>query len=199
MRYIALLCVLLSTRSLIAQTPTLPPIRIQLENASFEGEPADATMPAGWHKCDANSTPDILPGFWGVLQEPYDGDTYAGLIVRPDGSRESMAQRLATPLLPHECYSITLELARSESYVDYNQPIRLRVYGGTTRCDRTQLLGETELIKHEEWRNYRFDWVPKQRLNYLILEAHYPDAAGVQRRGNVLIDDVSVIVRCPRA
>ena len=177
----------------------VPPLRIMLENASFEGEPADATMPAAWHKCDENSTPDILPGFWGVLQEAYDGDTFVGLITRADGSKESMAQRLPTPLETKECYRLTVELARSANYVDYNTPIKLRVWGGETRCDRTQLLGETDFIKHREWRNYVFDWVPKQRMNYLILEAYYSDEPGERAMGNVLLDNLSMIQRCPRA
>ena len=177
----------------------LPPVRIQLENSSFEGEPADATMPAGWHRCDENSTPDILPGFWGVLQEAYDGDTFVGLITRPDGSKESLAQRLSSPLLPKECYRLSLELARSANYVDYNQPIQLRVWGGETRCDRAQLIYESARIEHEEWRNYTIDWYPKVRTNYLIIEVFHGDDARARRMGNVLIDDISVIVRCPRA
>ena len=175
----------------------VPPIRIQLENASFEGEPADATMPAGWHKCDENSTPDILPGFWGVLQEPFDGDTFVGLIVRQDGSKESMAQRLPTPMEPKECYRFSVELAQSKKYVNYNTPIKLRIWGGPTKCDRAQLISETPLIDHREWRNYVFDIIPESRINYLIIEA-YTDAPGAVM-GNVLLDHLSIIVRCPRA
>lgn len=175
----------------------VPPLRIQLENASFEGEPADATMPVGWHRCDRNSTPDILPGFWGVLQEAYDGDTFLGLITRQDGSKESIAQRLPTPLLPTECYRLTADLAHSKKYVDYNTPIKLRLWGGETRCARTQLLAETDPIGHTDWRSYVFDWIPKSRMNYLIIEAYAPAEDRVM--GNVLIDNLSVIQRCPRA
>ena len=34
--------------------------QIYLENASFEGSPQDATVPIGWHPCEAGTTPDIL-------------------------------------------------------------------------------------------------------------------------------------------
>ena len=40
---------------------------IWLENASFEDEPQDATMPQGWRGWKKGTTPDILPGSWGVI------------------------------------------------------------------------------------------------------------------------------------
>ena len=51
---------------------------ITVINESFEGEPADATMPQGWMGCQEGTTPDILPGYWGVYTHPADGDTYLG-------------------------------------------------------------------------------------------------------------------------
>ena len=47
--------------------------QILLDNPSFEGEPKDATTPIGWLECEKGTTPDILPGFWGVYLQPYDG------------------------------------------------------------------------------------------------------------------------------
>ena len=67
--------------------------QIYLTNASFEGEPQDATVPTGWFACELGTTPDILPGFWGVYSESSEGETYLGLITREDGTFESIGQR----------------------------------------------------------------------------------------------------------
>ena len=59
---------------------------IYWQNASFEGEPQDATVPIGWLACEPFTTPDILPGFWGIFQEASEGETYVGLITRENGT-----------------------------------------------------------------------------------------------------------------
>ena len=68
----------------ISSTWVSPDLSAQIffDNASFEGNPEDATMPTGWHHCLDGTTPDLLPGPWGVIKEAYDGDTYLGLISR---------------------------------------------------------------------------------------------------------------------
>ena len=73
--------------------------QIYLRNPSFESDaPQDATMPSSWLGCNMGTTPDILPGFWGVMQEASDGNNFLGLITRRDGTYEAIAQRLdATP------------------------------------------------------------------------------------------------------
>ncbi|MEM1123000.1 MAG: hypothetical protein AAGJ18_21325 [Bacteroidota bacterium] len=172
---------------------------LRLENASFEDEPQDATMPQRWHSCKKGSTPDILPGFWGVYLEPYDGDTYVGLITRPDGSYEVIGQKLVEPMKGMECYSFSMQLAHSRSYVNYNIPIRLRIYGGKEFCQKSQLLAESESIKNTDWETYKFEVFPKEDYNYLILEAYYAKGIYTPYPGNILIDDISVFKKCPRA
>ena len=172
---------------------------IQLENASFEDEPQDATMPQRWHSCKRGSTPDILPGFWGVYNEPYDGDTYVGLITRPDGSWEVIGQRLTSPIKAKECYSFSMQLAYSKSYANYNIPIRLRIYGGKDFCQKDQLLCESPSINHTDWKNYKFDFIAKNDYHYFIIEAHYAKSIFTPYPGNILIDDISLLKRCPRA
>ena len=73
-----MLFVLLFPIALLAQD-------IWLENASFEDEPQDATMPQGWRGWKKGTTPDILPGSWGVYLEPYDGDSYVDLSLEGMG------------------------------------------------------------------------------------------------------------------
>jgi hypothetical protein len=171
---------------------------IHFDNPSFEGEPADATLPVGWLPCAEGTTPDILPGYWGVYREPSEGETFVGLITRHDGTWESITQRLSETLQPEDCYSFKLDLARSTTYNQYNRPIRLRIWGSGTRCEKRQLLLETELIHHNFWKTYEVTFYPRSKLNYIIFEATFPE--GIRELpGNVLLDNLTPIKKCPRA
>ena len=175
-------------------TPT-----IRLDNPSFEGTPQDGTTPAGWLSCGENSTPDILPGFWGVYTAASDGNTYVGLTAREDGTWEAMAQKLRKPMQANECYSFSMDLARSSQYVGFNIPIKLRIWGGTDLCQKQQLLAESPLIKHTKWNTYNFELSPKVNYNYIIFEAQYASGIYFTYKGNILLDNCSVLKRCPRA
>ncbi len=172
--------------------------QIRLENPSFEGEPQDATVPTGWMPCEPGTTPDILPGPWGVTNEPSDGDSFLGLITREDGSFESIGQRLLTPIEEGECYNFKIDLARSGTYTGYDKPLKLRIYGARSRCEKTELLYESPLIKHTEWKEYEVVIIPKFEYNYLIFEAHNIGSS-VPRKGNILLDNCSRIKKCTRA
>ncbi len=171
---------------------------IHLDNASFEGTPADATTPASWHPCAPGTTPDILPGPWAVTNEAHDGDTYVGLIVRPDGSYESIGQRLSRPLKPNECYTIRIALAHSPTYYGFNKPLKLRIYGGKRKCQLDQLLVQSPLITHTEFRIYEFELRPKKPIYYLIFEAFHKEGP-FSYKGNILLDDLQPIKLCTRA
>ena len=173
--------------------------QISLKNASFEGEPQDATTPVSWHPCAPDSTPDILPGVWGVHNEPSEGDTYVGLITRRNGTFESIGQRVSQPLRKGNCYTFTIDLAHSRTYAGYNQPLKLRVYAGSRKCRKTQLIGETDFVKDEDFTTYTFEIVPEETLFYLILEAHYTEGSDFSYQGNILLDNISAIKPCVRA
>lgn len=173
--------------------------QVTLQNSSFEGEPQDATTPIGWLECEKETTPDILPGYWGVYLEPYEGNTYVGLITRSNGSWEAIGQRLKKSLKKGQCYSISMQVAFSELYAGYNEPIKLRIWGGINRCEKSQLLGETEPITHEEWKLYSFKFKPDKNLKYIIFEAYYNTDKKMTHSGNILLDAISPIVWCPRA
>lgn len=172
---------------------------IRLDNPSFEGTPQDATTPTGWVSCGENSTPDLLPGFWGVYNIPSDGNSYIGLTTREDGTWEAIAQKLRKPMQANECYNFSLDLARSSQYVGYNIPIKLRIWAGTKRCQKQQLLGESPIIKHNNWLTYNFELNPKENYNYIIFEAQYASGIYFTYKGNILIDNCSVMKRCARA
>lgn len=171
-----------------------------LSNPSFEGnEPQEATVPAGWEPCKDGTTPDILPGPWNVALEASEGQTFVGLITREDGSWESIGQRIENPLKEGECYALTLDLAHSPTYAGYNQPLRLRVWGGLTKCGRGQLLATSKVIDQGEWQTFTFKFIPKQTTHYILIEAFYPEGVYSRYKGNILIDNIQPIKQCVRA
>lgn len=173
--------------------------QIPLENASFEGEAQDATTPVRWHQCEPDTTPDILPGFWGVTTEPSDGDTYMGLITRDLGSWEAVGQRLQKPIAKDICYNFSLELAHSKTYASYNLPVKLIIWGAATRCSRDQLIGEVAYVDHSDWRKYKFQFTAEQEYAYIIIEAGFIDGLTFPYKGNVLVDNCSSFEPCQRA
>ncbi len=173
--------------------------QVNLDNASFEGKPNDAEMPNGWHGCNPGSTPDILPGPWGVALEASNGNTFMGLITRDNGEWESVGQRLKKPLKAKECYAFTLDLAHSRTYNNYNNPIKLKIWGGRTICSKDQLLTESKVISHSDWETYEFFITPEGTINYIIFEAFFGDDQVKSWKGNILIDNCSEIKKCDRA
>lgn len=178
-------------------TAQLPPA-FRLLNAGFEGEPADATLPVGWLTSTPGTTPDILPGYWGVYQEAVEGNTYLGLITRPNGSWEAIAQQLPRRLAAGECYQMSVDLAHSLTYSGYSGPLRFRLYGGKNRKDRSYLLYESPVVDHSSWKTYFMQFTLSQDVDYFIIEAFY-DEAPFNYPGNILIDNISSVVSCPRA
>ncbi len=171
--------------------------QIKLDNPSFEDEPSDATVPHGWWACEDMTTPDIFPGFWGVHEEASDGDTYVGLITRPNNSWESIGQRFSEPLKKDNCYAFNMDLAHADTYAGYNNPLRLRVWISDKRCEKGQLIYESPLIDHTEWKTYPIKFKPSEEAKYIILEA-YHHINPVSYKGNILIDNVSILNRCDR-
>lgn len=170
---------------------------IELSNPSFEGEPRDATCPQGWLPCKQGTTPDILPGYWGVYHDPSDGDTYVGLITRGNNTWESIGQRLPEQLEKGTCYSWSLDLAHSDTYSGYNGPIRLRIYISKLKCQKDQLIYESPLIEHLDWKSYHFRFTPKTDSRYILIEAFHSEKP-FSYEGNILIDRLRPITGCDK-
>lgn len=190
MRY-PLLFILVAPCLLTAQS-------IYLNNPSFEDAAQDATVPTGWFGCEVDSTPDVLPGQWGVYGEASDGDTYLGMITRGDGSREAIGQRLKQPLQLEQCYGFTIDVARSKTYASYNKPVKLRVWGGVNKCDQSQLLWETDVVEDIDWEEIKVEFTSQQAIRYIRFEAFYKEGRHPWM-GNILIDNISAIKKCIRA
>jgi len=189
----------ISSILILVSLSTLAFGQVRVENASFEGDPQDATTPVRWHPCEPESTPDIMPGVWGVHLEASEGDTYMGLITRKVGGWESVGQRLIEPLKADECYSFSVDLAHSETYAGYNMPVKFMVWGCNQKCSKNQIIGEVAYVDHQNWRRYDFKFKADTDINYIILEAHYMDGLSFNYKGNILIDNCSAFSPCRRA
>ncbi len=163
----------------------------------MEGEPIDATMPDGWHACQEGTTPDILPGPWGVEEEAYEGDTFVGLITRPNGTYEAIGQRFSSPLKANACYTMSVLASHSESYAGYNTSGRLRIWLGTTKCDYAQLILDVKSLLHTDWERYPIRFTTDEVFEYIIIECYYPPGKH-SSAGNILIDKVFAPVICDR-
>ncbi len=170
---------------------------IEIANSSFDGEPADATTPQGWLPCKEGTTPDILPGYWGVYNEPSDGDTYVGLITRHNGTWESIGQRLPAVLEKGNCYAWALDLSHSDTYSGFNGPLKLRVWISKTKCSKDQMIFESPLIEHLTWKTYKVRFTPDDNYQYILLEAFHSEEE-FSFKGNILIDRLRAIQGCDR-
>lgn len=191
---------------------------IPLKNPSFEdnpraGNPNDRIPIKSWSDCGAKnfpyeSPPDIHPDdAWKVDKDASDGKTYLGMVVRDNDSHESVSQRLEATLVGGNCYSFSIDLARSSSYIsrsqktkqeaNYTQPAVLRIWGGAGTCNTAELLAESETVKNYDWKTFTFEFEPEQSYRYIVLEAFYKTPTFWSYNGHVLVDNASTIKRIP--
>lgn len=191
---------------------------IRLKNPSFENRPhagGDTISIKGWkdwgsHYFDFVSPPDIhhsikpgndnITSFFGVKEESSHGFTFLGLVARENGTYESVGQKLRRPLKNDICYTISIDLMKSEIYynshplyeysdtINLAQPIVLRIYGGSSLCDKAELLAESERIDNTNWISYQFDFHPTKDYKFIILEAYYDTSKEFPYNGNLLLD-----------
>ena len=154
---------------------------INITNPSFEENPRKGGEGLvgirGWYDCGIinfpnESAPDIHPmDFWENTKQASNGQTYLGMVVRDNDSWESLSQRLPQSMKAGNCYSISVDLSRSERYksgsrrqaeingdsktiFNYTTPTVLRIWGGAGYCDTRELLAETVPVNHSEWKDY---------------------------------------------
>jgi len=178
----------------------------------------------GWLDCSpylfpTESPADVHPnGIFEVTKMAHEGETYIGMVVRENGSFEAITQKLNVPLQENECYIMSLFLARSDEYVSryYRQtgskskfngrkqsrmPTKgqagasiFRLYGGDRACNG-DLLAETNLIEHTDWKKYKIVFKAPASIEYLTFSAFFGDSGEPTYRGNLLMDHISPIVR----
>ncbi|MEL6867431.1 MAG: OmpA family protein [Bacteroidota bacterium] len=180
----------------------------------------------GWYDCGdpKHSVPDVQPSsskdpmkwHFGVSTPAFDGRTYLGMVVRADDTYEGLAQRLRSPIKAGTCYDFRVHLARSEIYLspydlnslmelkvnpktkkNHGGAVKLRIWGSNGYCGKQELLGESPLVEHTEWREYVFRFEPKQTHRYILIEAFYRTPVLFPYNGNILVDNASPIKVVP--
>ena len=181
-------------------------------NWSFEGNPGfgrlGTKLPEGLIDCgfSGETSPDVFDGSdneFGVVQSPFEGRTYLGMVVRENETWERISIKLDKPLQRNREYSFSIYLCRSPNYeakrkssgvfppTQYTTPCRLRIWGALNECEEVGMLGETDTIKHSEWKEYKFDIIPDSDFSFVILEAFYRDSIPFPYNGNILLDNAS--------
>lgn len=179
--------------------------QVIIANMSFEGPRRQDIPPSGWEPCNTFSSPDTQPGFWEVTKAASHGSTYISLITRGNlgpyaNNNEGIQTQLLMPFLKDSIYELSIDLSFSKEFghavgfgdfLRYDTPAKLRISGGLTSCSKSELLWESPVIGHEDWKNYRFQLHPKTTtINYLVFEAAYAD--GSTYFGNILFDNLGI-------
>lgn len=177
---------------------------IFLRNPSFEDMPRNSQPPRGWTNCGfpGETPPDVQPDpkfEFRVSKPAFAGNTYLGMVTRENETYESVGQQLGQPMKADQCYEFRVHLARSEVYLsrsrktnqpsNYVTPIKLRIFGGYSICDRGELIGESALVDNYDWQEYRFEIKPGDAYTHIILEAYYKQPIMFPYNGNVLVDN----------
>lgn len=186
---------------LLAQTPL-----IQWSNPSFEDVPGPGRPPLGWYFCGPmNETPpDVHPVFvLNVTQDAKHGKTYAGLVVRDNGTQETLGQMLAQPLRTGACYEVRLYACRAAGFSSYSrltgmqanfsEPVKLQLWGGTQHCGREHLLAETTAITDTTWQLYELAFTAPADCDQLFFSAAYTNDSLVYN-GHLLLDHLSPLI-----
>ena len=192
---------------------------IPLVNPSFEGIPLLGQAPPGWRDCGKElfpkeSAPDVHPTAnktFGVTQRPKDRATYMGMVVRGNGTWESVSQKLVAPIHAEQAYVFNIKLCKSDKYLsslrkkkgikeyketqDFIDPIVLRIWGGSQYCHKDELLAQSPLIKNTDWKSFTFRLDPEFYHTHITLEAYRGEGETYEfPNGNILLDDASVLL-----
>lgn len=208
---------LLSLESLAQALPgnVGDPNNPELINPSFEDIARASLPPKGWIDCGFpnESPPDVQPsGAWEVYRPAYHGYTYLGMVTRENDTWEAVGQRLNFPLLKGHCYSFSIYLCSSSEYwsavapdsvvnreflpedlpkKNFDQAIKLRIWGGDGYCDKKELLAESRTIENTNWEKYSWKIEPKRDITHIVLEAFYKTPTLFPYNGNILVDHAS--------
>jgi hypothetical protein len=103
-------------------------------------------------------------------------------------------------------YSFSLSLAQSQNYVsiskstyetqNFDKPVKLAIWSLSKRSPKgVELLAQSPLINHSDWRTYTFTMTPEKEDCYgIILKAQWASEWSKGTNGNILIDNCSQII-----
>ena len=215
--YICIFTVVLCLLPILSIAQTLEQF---VKNPSFEDAPrkgsyynsileAQKNNIKDWFDCGIiefpeNTAPDIhaeKTGYWSVKHSPSEGFTFLGLTIREEGSWESVSQELLRPLSKDSCYNFTIDLSKSLSYQSgirnkekelfpFDKSITLIIWGGYSKCNKSEILYKSPPIDNEEWQSYGVNLHPKSDIKHLTIQASFIDDRDPYN-GNILIDNIS--------
>jgi hypothetical protein len=141
--------------------------------------------------------------FWEVDMKPYDGETFIGLVVRPDVTWERIGQKLRTPLSKDNRYELSLFVCRSPVYlsptaenrdsVSFTEPAVVAVWATNRLSDQGEFLARSVAVTNSDWRECRLILEPRQNYHYLVIEAYYLPETTEAYAGHVLIDNARLV------
>lgn len=172
---------------------------ILLRNGGLEANWQVGFQMEAWGAWGKGATPDVLPGQWSISKLPVEGRSYVGLIVREDGSKEGIVQKLDRPLEAGQCYYFSMALAHLPDYAGFILPCSIRLKGRQGNSGKVIELAMSPLITHEQWVYYTLEFTPSKTVDQVIIEASYAPGVKKPYRGNILVDHMSSFNRCLRA
>jgi len=174
-------------------------------NDGFEGPPAHHVPPPGWNNCnDGVSTVDTQPGVLNNTVPASQGSNYISMVTRefnPPGTVETLWATLFEPFKKDHCYTLKLDLTLSHSYygtlnwTDYyfDNPCKLQVFGLNGDCavpDQIELLWQSDIINHFEWRTFEIPVSPQTAtFNQIELRVDFAES-GNFKNSALLIDNL---------
>ncbi len=131
------------------------------------------------------------------------GNRYLSLLSSETGKTQQVSQELDVPLKKDSNYIFSVYLARSKHFyeyrltdkkrTDFKNPLKLRVWGGTLRQPKMELLAESGSVIGSEWKKFGLQLKPgRQDYFCLTLEAWYVSDVGKPYNGNLLLDNCSL-------
>ena len=183
------------------------PDTVYLENASFEENYIVLTPgQSDWMDCGflSENPPGYQPGRYDVNLPARHLDSYLSMVVRDNYTWDAVGQKLSKPLQSGRCYKMTISLAQAKHYIDYSRsvsgrvqyrnPLRLLIWGGSDYCRVGQLLDATDLIKNKDWETFTLYFQPDQPWTHITLHAYFLNPLAKAYNGHILIDHASAII-----
>jgi gliding motility-associated-like protein len=173
----------------------------QVLNPSFEDEPNQFHVPPkNWESCRSASTPDIMPGPWGVNLKPSDGKSYLNLVVKTDGVNEEVVGKLTEILDTNSCYKMTIDFAVSNEFIidywgelfDFRKAANVKVGLYSNKCSKSRdtIFNVTDMTLTNMWKTYTAVFKPKDTARHIFIDT-YSRGAWLYY-GHILVDNITL-------
>lgn len=174
--------------------------QILIENNSFEKRQRKTRRPGSWFACDEEP---MIKEEIGVKTKARNGRKFLSLLAFDDGYKESLSQQIS-PLLEGNSYYMTVSLAKSAEYLatdpmederaDFSKGLQFQLWAGTDMCEEMQLLIETPVVNHEDWKQYKISFIAEDNWDNITISVSHKDK-NQPYKGHLLIDQLSDILK----